>query len=331
VLEILPKQICSTIKDRVVITMKGISKYPVLRAFIRNLARKIISSSIVFIIVGVAVLSGGCVASNDEGEGFAIYLTRDDILPANMEALSHVDLADTYLVGMEDIVSYNQQTHVLKLTQDAYDRLAKLEVRTSGKSFLVCVDKSPMYWGAFWTLFSSQSFDGITIWQPLSTSKAPLVTIRLGYPSSSFYGGEDPRSKPEIIQAFKNAGKLATEWALSDIESLPGSMKGYELYSWQEADGWHFALITGTNRNKTIGEITSRENTLSETGLVYVHGVGEEAVKAILDKVPSGTWVSWRDGSFVTDGNSLEYPSQDFVDRIRNHAAACGLDFCAPD
>jgi hypothetical protein len=309
--------------------MKDKSKYPFLHALICNRIGQFLSSSIVLIIVGAAVLSGGCASSN--GEGFAIYLTRDDILPAKMEALSHVDLADACLVGMDDIVSYNQQTHVLKLTQEAYERLSKMDVRTSGKSFMVCVDKSPVYWGAFWTQFSSQSFDGVTIWQPLNNSETRMVTIRLGYPSSSFYNGEDPRSKPEIIQAFQQAGKLATEWALSDIESLPGSMKGYELYSWQEEDGWHFALITGTDRNKTIGEITSRENTLSETGWVHIHGAGEESAKSILGKIPSGSWVSWRDGSFVTDGNSLEYPSQDIVERIRNHAVACSLEFSAPD
>jgi hypothetical protein len=28
---------------------------------------------------------------------------------------------------------------------------------------------------------------------------------------------------------------------------LPHSMKGYELYSWQADEQWHFTLITGTN------------------------------------------------------------------------------------
>ena len=309
--------------------MKGQVKYPVRHALINSLIGYIMPLVMVLVIAGAAVLSGGCAAS--DGEGFAIYLTRDDIPPAQMEALSHVDLADSSFIGMDDIVWYNQQTQVLKLTPDAYERLAKLEVRTSGKSFLVCVDKSPVYWGAFWALFSSQSFAGVTIWQPLNPSATPIVTIRLGYPASSFSDGEDPRNKPEIIQSFQKAGKLATEWTLADIESLPGSMKGYELYSWQEEDGWHFALITGTNRNKTIDEIITHENILSESGWVHVHGIGEEAVETMLSKIPSDSWVSWPDGSFVTDGGSLEYPSQDVIDRIRNYAVACGLDFNGPD
>jgi len=37
-------------------------------------------------------------------------------------------------------------------------------------------------------------------------------------------------------------------------EPLPSSMKGYELYSWQEEGQWHFTLVTGTNRNKTLSE-----------------------------------------------------------------------------
>ena len=33
------------------------------------------------------------------------------------------------------------------------------------------------------------------------------------------------------------------------------SMKGYELYTWQEGGQWYFALLEGTNRLKTDEEI----------------------------------------------------------------------------
>jgi len=52
---------------------------------------------------------------------------------------------------------------------------------------------------------------------------------------------------------------------------LPRSMKGYELYSWQEQGQWHFTLITGTNRNKQLEEIISDGNTVSEDGWVKIH------------------------------------------------------------
>ncbi|MFC1909389.1 hypothetical protein ACFLXD_06040, partial [Chloroflexota bacterium] len=46
-----------------------------------------------------------------------------------------------------------------------------------GKSFLVCVDKAPIYWGAFWTPISSMSFDGVTIWKPLGSQESKLITL----------------------------------------------------------------------------------------------------------------------------------------------------------
>ncbi|MDD5702877.1 MAG: hypothetical protein PHU23_12605, partial [Dehalococcoidales bacterium] len=104
-----------------------------------------------------------------ENEGFAVYLTRDDISPDKMEALSHVEIAGQPVISIQDIITYNAQTHELELTEDAFNRIAGLEVPVSGKSFLVCVNKEPVYWGAFWPPFSSMSFSGIVILQPLDS------------------------------------------------------------------------------------------------------------------------------------------------------------------
>jgi hypothetical protein len=278
--------------------------------------------------VCLPLVSTGCSAI--KGEGFAIYLTKDNIPPDQMEALSQVDLADQPIIGINDIIKYNEQTHELKLTQNAFERLFKLDVPTSGRSFLVCVDKSPVYWGAFCSPISSQSFDGVTIWKPYNSSEPYIVTLELGYPSSSFYGGEDPRNKPIIIDAFQKAGKLITALTISGVKALPGSMKGYELYSWQEDDGWHFTLMTGTNRNKTLEEITSGEYFISETGWVNIHCLGEEAIKTALSKVPPGEWISWRDGAFVSGGGILALPPQNMIDDIKNYAVEHGLNFNAP-
>jgi hypothetical protein len=107
--------------------------------------------------VVLSLVIGGC--SSEKGEGFAVYLTRDDIPPSQMEALSHVELADQPVIAADDIVSYNTQTHELRLTPDAFQRISELEVPVQGRSFMVCVDRGPIYWGAFWTPISSQSFD----------------------------------------------------------------------------------------------------------------------------------------------------------------------------
>ena len=81
--------------------------------------------------MGLLVLSG---CTTPEGEGFAIYLTKEDVPPEKMEMLSHVDLADQPVISMQDIIQYNAQTHEIKLTDTAFERISQLEVPVRGKS-----------------------------------------------------------------------------------------------------------------------------------------------------------------------------------------------------
>jgi len=181
------------------------------------------------IMIGTILMLCSCTAS--KGDGFAIYLTKGDIPPAQMPALSHVDIAQPPIISMNDIITYNAQTHELKLATTAFERISQLDVPVRGKSFVVCVDRNPIYWGAFWTPISSISFDGVTIWKPLSLEEPHVITLELGYPSSSFYGGEDPRNNPEVMRSLEQAGKLITKLSIAAVDELPDSTKGYELYS----------------------------------------------------------------------------------------------------
>ena len=121
----------------------------------------VLSASLLFITLTVS----GCASQQEStvSEGFAIYLTRDDIPVSQMPILSHVDIADEPIISIDDIVTYKWGIHAIELTPEAYERVDELEVSTSGRSFVVCVDKQPIYWGAFWAGYSSQSFDGVTI------------------------------------------------------------------------------------------------------------------------------------------------------------------------
>lgn len=101
---------------------------------------------VILLVCTVLGMNAACAATGDD---LAIYLTRDDIPPDRMEMQSHVTPAEQPLIGMDDIVSYNAQTYELKLSADAFERLCRLDVPTGGKSFLVCVNKSPVYWGRF--------------------------------------------------------------------------------------------------------------------------------------------------------------------------------------
>lgn len=291
--------------------------------YLKSIYFKLLLLSLIFF----TAVTGGCAA--DKSEGFAIYLTRDDIPPSQMEALSHVDIASQPVISGDDIIYYNSQTHGLKLTSAAFERLSELEVPTSGRSFLVCVDSYPVYWGAFWVSYSSQSFEGVTIWKPLWTEIPEIITIELGYPSSSFYGGDDPRNNETVLQALEKAGKLMMSMTLDDIERLPASFKGYELYSWQESGEWHFTLITGTNRNKYVEEIVSTENIISETGWIKIHVTGVDEIKAVMAKLLPGESVFWSEGLMTSIGYTMELPPQAVVSEIEEFAAGIGLDLTA--
>ncbi len=65
---------------------------------------------------------------------------------------------------------------------------------------------------------------------------------------------------------------------------LQTSFKGIELNSWKPIAGdWHFSLLMGTNRKKSIKEITDPKVTI----------VGVDNLKKKLSKLPKGENVFW--------------------------------------
>jgi hypothetical protein len=270
---------------------------------------------------------GNC--STSEDKGFAIYLTQDNVPPSQIGELSSVKLAAQPVISINDIIRYYSQTHVLKLTDSAYKRVSDLKIPTSGKSFIVCVDKKPIYGGAFWTSASSQSFDGVTITNPFILESG-MIALDSGYPSSSSHKEPDPRNNPEILQSLNHAGKLITTLDLTTILRVPPSMKGYELYSWLQNGQWHFSIITGTNRSKTLEEIISPENSISETGFVKISVTGVDAIKDIFDRIPVGTSINWVDHiqkPSEQTGIVIQLPPQQVSDVVRDYALHDRMDF----
>jgi hypothetical protein len=145
---------------------------------------------------------------------------------------------------------------------------------------------------------------------------------------AELYTGEDPRSNPAVIESLEQADKLINE-LLAAVDELPHSMKGYELYSWLEDGQWHFTLITGTNRIKTIEEVTSKEDFISETGWVKIQVVGAEAIKDVLSRLPEGESVFWCDELHIgqSTDTDLRLPPEEIADAIQEYANQCGLDF----
>jgi hypothetical protein len=111
---------------------------------------------------------------------------------------------------------------------------------------------------------------------------------------------------------------------------LPHSIKGYELYSWQEGGQWRFTLITGTNRNKNLVEIISGKDGTTGDGWVDLHVTGVDALKALLGRLPSGEFVSWSNSNvIIKEGseNPLAFPPADIISRIKEYTEEHGLDF----
>lgn len=83
-------------------------------------------------------------------------------------------------------------------------------------------------------------------------------------------------------------------------ENPTGSMKGYELYSWQYGGLWRFSIVVGTNREKTLAEIQSPEVALD----------GVEALQAALERIPAGQFVTW------LSRGGLAFPPAETVERV---------------
>jgi hypothetical protein len=251
-------------------------------------------------------------------EGFAIYLPQGDVSPQNMPDLNSVELPLQPFIGLNDIVSYNPENYQLTLTPDAFNRIDVLQVPVYGKPFVVCVDRIPVYWGAFWTPISSIPFDGFAIEQPLN-NQTNTVTIQTGYPTSSFFTGIDWVDDGTIQESFRQAGKLITP----PDPPLPQSMKGYELYSWLQNDQWNYTLITGTNRDKTTQEIVTAGYTVNTDGWVNIHVVGLNALEQVISLWPAGEYVTWLSGPRSDDPQfavTFALPPADDVTAIKTYA-----------
>ena len=132
-----------------------------------------------------------------------------------------------------------------------------------------------------------------------------------------------------IISIVLVLGVLVSGVSATSVENLPRSFKGYELYSWSEDSQWHFTLITGTNRLKTIEEITSEGDFISEIGWVKIQVVGADAIKDVLSRLPEGESVFWCDELHTGQSTEtdLQLPPEQIADAIEAYAEQCGLDF----
>jgi hypothetical protein len=111
---------------------------------------------------------------------------------------------------------------------------------------------------------------------------------------------------------------------------LPHSMKGYELYSWQTYNIWHFTLITGTNRLKGIEEITSGDNSITPDGWVRVSVEGIDAIKAVLSRLPQHEAIFWINRQWLervhTQIGDIVLPPKEIIDDLKQYCKELDLE-----
>jgi hypothetical protein len=109
--------------------------------------------------------------------------------------------------------------------------------------------------------------------------------------------------------------------------TLPTSPKGYELYSWFSEDGWHFTLISGTNRGKAVDEILSQESVITD-GWVKITVGGVQVLKSVLEKLPGSQEIFWLDRSRVDNAGEdtpFSFPPEDIIRQVQQHSDQLNL------
>jgi hypothetical protein len=79
--------------------------------------------------------------------------------------------------------------------------------------------------------------------------------------------------------------------AFASTAPLQAATKGYELYVWQEGPDLRFMLITGTNRLKTLDELTVRDSDVESGEWVAISGTGLSRLQRLCARIPRGTSV----------------------------------------
>jgi len=144
---------------------------------------------------------------------FAIYLLADGSMngrDAARAALASLKLQDKPLITENDIVEYRWQTHTLVLKPGAEKRFPSPGVW--GIPFVLVADGKPQYLGAFWTHFSSASFEHPVIttprFEPKSEPGVVEYTIDRAYPGATTGMKDDPRENETVRTVLQSLGKL---------------------------------------------------------------------------------------------------------------------------
>lgn len=107
--------------------------------------------------------------------------------------------------------------------------------------------------------------------------------------------------------------------AVSNLDNLTvtPSMKGWELYSWPESNTWRFSFFIGTNRLKSLSEVTG---STGPEALIRVTGL--DSAKMVLRRFPAGENImligqGWLQNAWRAEYGNLQLPPQSVIDELK--------------
>lgn len=111
-----------------------------------------------------------------------------------------------------------------------------------------------------------------------------------------------------------------------DTLTINHAMKGWELYSWPDKKNWNYSLLEGTNRVKSLEEIT-------DNPLVIC---GTDSLKMVLDKFPENesiTWFGkgWFEKCWQNNYGNLTLADTQTINTIKNYCVQKNLQLSVTD
>lgn len=88
---------------------------------------------------------------------------------------------------------------------------------------------------------------------------------------------------PCCKEKIDSIGKQENDNAKIDTINFKHSMKGWELYCWPIDSKWKYSLLVGTNAVKTLSQVKANPISI----------IGEDSLKAVINKLPKGEEVFW--------------------------------------
>jgi hypothetical protein len=166
-----------------------------------------------------------------------------------------------------------------------------------------------------------------SIWSPITESYQTVTAealASLGTPLPTSEGTTQPQT---------TIAPTSTSQPVEIPAQLPHSMKGYNLYSWQDGEDWYFTLVTGTNAGISFEEIIAPGDIVSGDGYVKITVVGMDELKELLSRLPAGEEVIWSGmdlGGQVPEGTIyLTLPPQDMIDELIAYCTSLGIKLTA--